>query len=164
MPRATYRLRLVRGSEEFEAEGDKAFVLAMLHRFEGTGGKRPVAESEERTAKLRTSLDKPSVAKPVAVGEFIRQLAPKKHTDMVLAFGYYLEKQGGMRDFTPADINRCYYDAKLEPSNTSQMITQNIKRGTMMAAKGGKGQKGWKRYTLTQTGEDKVRGLLSKVK
>ncbi len=165
MPRQSYRLKLVRGGEEFEAEGDKAFVLAMLRRFHGTsiGGRLPGGGTVEPSAKLRSSLEKPSAAKPVAVGEFIRQLAPKKHTDMVLAFGYYLEKQGGMRDFTPADINRCYYDAKLEPSNTSQMIAQNIKRGAMMEAKGAKGR-GKKRYTLTQSGEDKVRSLLSKVK
>lgn len=161
MPRANYRLRLVHGGDEFEAEGDKAFVLAMLDRFRVSLPTLTTSDNEVRPTKLRASLEKPSAAKPVAVGEFIRQLAPKKHTDMVLAFGYYLEKQSGMPSFTAADINRCYYDAKLEPSNTSQMIAQNIKRGTIMAAKGDKGRK---RYTLTQTGEDKVGSSLDKLK
>jgi hypothetical protein len=170
MPRGNYRLRLVRGSDEFEAEGDKAFVLAMLQRFQA--GAAPgkalaldvAAPSARRPGQeLRSSLERPSAAKPVAVGEFIRQLAPKKHTDMVLAFGYYLERYGEMKDFASADINRCYYDAKLEPSNTSQMITQNIKGGFIMKPKIGKAS-GHKRFTLTQTGENKIRALLSKVK
>lgn len=164
MPRQNYRVKLVRGGEEFEAEGDKAFVLAMFQRFQAAvGGKGPLAIPEAPSAKLRTSLEKPSAAKPIAVGEFIRQLAPKKHTDMVLAFGYYLEKQGGARDFTAADINRCYYEAKLESSNTSQMIANNIRRGVMMEAKGTKGA-ARKRYMVTQSGEEKVRGLLAKIK
>lgn len=165
MPRQSYRVKLVRAGEEFEAEGDKAFVLAMLQRFHPAlpGGKPLPPDSEAPSEKLRSRLEKPSAAKPVAVGEFIRQLAPKKHTDMVLAFGYYLEKQSGVRDFTAADINRCYYEAKLDPSNTSQMVAHNIKRGAMMEAKGAKGA-GRKRYMLTQSGEDKVRALLSKVK
>ena len=165
MPRPNYRVRLVRGGEEFEVEGDKAFVLSMLQRFQAPslGGKKSSVIYEEPSAKLQSTIGKPSLAKPLAVGEFIRQLAPKMHTDMVLAFGYYLEKQSGARDFTPADINRCYYEAKLEPSNTSQMISRNIKRGTIMEVKTAKGASK-KRYTLTQSGENKIRSLLSKVK
>lgn len=165
MPRPNYRVKLVRGGEEFEAEGDKAFVLAMLQRFEAPslGGKKTSAVYQEPSAKIQSTLEKPSLAKPVSVGEFIRQLAPKMHTDMVLAFGYYLEKQSGAKDFMAADINRCYYEAKLEPSNTSQMISRNIRRGTIMETKSSRGANK-KRYTLTQTGEDKVRVLLSKAK
>jgi predicted transcriptional regulator len=80
---------------------------------------------------------------------------------MVLAFGYYIEKMSGLPSFTPADINACYYEAKLETSNTSQMIIQNIRNSRMMPAKKGT-SKGKKAYTLTQTGEDFIEKKLNK--
>lgn len=93
------------------------------------------------------------------MGEFVRQLGLKKHTDIVLAFGYYLEKISGVREFSPADINKCYYEAKMENSNTSQMLIQNIKNGRIMPARGTK-----KLYTLTKTGEDFIETVLNKKK
>ena len=157
MPVTTYRIKISRGDTAFEAEGDKKFVLEMIERF-----------AEEPTpvppfAKGPKSRGKPGLIVPpttsggkkVSVGEFVRQLGFKKHTDLVLAFGYYLEKVAGAASFTPADINTCYYEAKLESSNTSQMIIQNIRRGFMMQAKRDK-EKGKKAYTLTHSGEQYV--------
>ena len=100
--------------------------------------------------------------KGISVGEFIRRLGLKKHTDLVLAFGYYLEKYSGATEFSPAEINRCYYDAKMETSNTSQMIIYNIKRGCIMEAKSANSKgKGKKSYTLTNTGEQVIASLSS---
>jgi hypothetical protein len=84
----------------------------------------------------------------------------KKHTDIVLAFGYYLEKYSGVTEFTPADINACYYDSKMDSSNTSQMLIQNIKRHRIMEAKRGKSKK--RSYVLTNTGENFIKSKLSK--
>ena len=99
------------------------------------------------------------------MGEFVRQLEIKKHTDFVLAFGYYLEKFAEKSSFTPADINEAYYEAKLDASNTSQMIIQNIKRGYLMSAKAKKGEStgndGKKRYTITSSGEAHINKLMS---
>jgi hypothetical protein len=88
----------------------------------------------------------------------------KKHTDISLAFGFYLEKHQGVSEFSPADINNCYYEAKLEPSNTSQMIIYNIKRGFLMAAKKAKDDKGkkGKGYTLTRSGEQFIESKLGR--
>ena len=84
----------------------------------------------------------------------MRQFGFKKHTDRVLAFGYYLENHSGRPEFTPADINNLYYEAKMEPSNTSQALIQNIKRGFIMEAKKARDKKGGaKTYTLTASGE-----------
>ena len=66
--------------------------------------------------------------------EFIDRYGLKRHVDIVLAFGYFLEKTRGLKAFTGADINTCYYEAKVEPSNTSQMIINNIKKGFIMQA------------------------------
>ena len=148
-----YRIRLSRDDEHFEVEGDKRFVLEMFKRFEGAA---PVA----RKGKLSTDPVQLASSKQISVGEFIRQLGVKKHTDLVVAFGYYLEEQSGLKDFTPADINNCYYEAKMESSNISQSIIQNIKRGYVMEAKGDKAKKG-RRYTLTSSGQAFIRKISS---
>jgi len=142
----TYRVRISKGDQQFEAEGDKRFVLEMLKRFESLpAGIIPRTKAVPDPVQLAS-------AKQISAGEFIRELGLKKHTDLVVAFAYYLEEQAGLRDFTPADINNCYYEAKMESSNISQSIIQNIKRGYVMEAKGDKARKG-RRYTLTSTGQ-----------
>ena len=155
MAERTYRVRIVRGGAEFEAEGDKTFVLDMLKRFHDAADVLP---SQGGTKEKPTK----SVAsqKSLSPGEFIRQFGFKRHTDIVLAFGYYLEHHSGAKDFTPADINNLYYEAKMENSNTSQMCTQNVRKSFMMEAKGKKGEK--KRYVLTASGEEYIKKKLSK--
>jgi predicted transcriptional regulator len=158
-----YRLRIACGEKQFEAEGDKNFVLDMWKKFQDRIFLGESVTPEIKGAKnlsAQVSVISP-VGKSLSVGEFIRQLGVKKHTDIVLGFGYYLEKYTGMREFGPADINKCYYDAKMETSNTSQMLIQNIKRGYIMSAKGAK-KKG--QYTLTSTGEEFITKFLSKKK
>jgi len=148
----TYRIRVSRGEEQFEAEGDKRFVLDMLKRYE-TGTTQPPA----KPLKITTDAKALASSKQFSVGEFIRQLGVKKHTDIVVAFGYYLEEHSGLKDFTPADISNCYYEAKMESSNVSQSIIQNIKRGLIMPAKRDKAAKKGSRYTLTGTGQDFIK-------
>ena len=137
-----YRIRIVRADQQFEAEGDKAFVLEMLERFESESAPKD-SKSSKKSERISESdvIVVPHHGKSLAVGEFIRQLGFKKHTDILLAFGYYLEKNSGFSDFTPADINTCYYDSKMEASNTSQMIIRNIRQGRIMEAKKEKDQK-----------------------
>ena len=93
-------------------------------------------------------------SKEVSVREFLRRLDLKKHTDITLAFGYYLEHYAGVSQFTSGDINNCYYEAKIERSNTSQMLIHNIRLGRVMEAK--TNDKEGKRFTLTATGEQYV--------
>ena len=156
----TYRIKIVRDGFEFEAEGDKSFVVAMLNRFD-----KPTAQSDlhpTESAKRRKTIHLPDGSKgqkATSVGEFIRSGVITKHVDTVLAFGYYLEKYAGVTAFTPADINNCYYEAKMEASNTSQMIIMNIRRGYLMEAKAEKGE-GRRKYTLTSTGEKFVENLI----
>lgn len=152
MPTSNFRVRIVRGDQEFEAEGDRKFVLEMLDRFESSpakkaGGRKPSTDEKQNEPTAPT--------KALSAREFIQKLGLKKHTDIGLAFGYYLEKRLGQEDFTPADINNCYYEAKMEPSNTSQVIINNTKSGRMMLARNSKGEKSSKKtYVLTKTGEE----------
>ena len=113
----------------------------------------------KRSPEKRPPLVHPTAGKSLSIREFIQQLDLKKHTDISLAFGYYLERHQGVTEFTPADINNCYYEAKLEASNTSQMIIQNIKRSYLMQSKK-KGEKGKNRYTLTDSGEKFIESKL----
>ena len=66
----------------------------------------------------------------------------------------------GQEAFTPADINRQYYDAKMDTSNTSQMIIINTSRGFFMEAKKAENG-GRKQYVLTSTGEKYVEEALA---
>jgi len=165
MAAMTYRVKITHEGREFEAEGDKTFVLEMLKRFS-------LQANADLFSPLQSKLDSPQRGKKVSRGittttsktlsirEFTQKFSFTKHTDIVLAFGYYLEKYSGVSNFTPADINNCYYDAKLERSNTSQMIVQNIKRGYMMPSR--KKGEGKSVYTLTSTGEDFIVSKMSR--
>jgi predicted transcriptional regulator len=160
-----YRLKIAYGDRQFEAEGDKKFVLDMWAKFQEKVPQikeMPAERKIQEKSSEQTSFTSRS-GKALSVGEFIRQMGLKKHTEFVLAFGYYLEKYTGMREFGPADINKCYYDSKMDSSNTSQMLIQNIKQGRIMEAKGTK-KKGQKQYTLTQTGEEFIEKALTKKK
>lgn len=165
MPAKTYRIKLSRDGHEFEAEGDKAFVEQMLKRYSPmVGGSVSAVAAGKAESKSRVKKDLLGVApvntKSLSIREFIQRFGFTKHTDITLAFGYFLERYSGVSEFTPADINNCYYEAKLESSNTSQMIIQNIKRGYVMPSKK-KGQKGRNLYTLTSTGEGYISSKLS---
>lgn len=152
-----YRVRIVRTGQEFEVEGDKEFVLEMLDRFDGSA-----APETAHTRSPRRSTSTTLPLKDVSAREFVQRLGLKKHTDIGLAFGYYIEKHLGKDEFTPADINNCYYEAKMEPSNTSQVIVQNLKSGRMMPAKKPKGEKGTRTvYVLTTTGEEFISNKLN---
>jgi hypothetical protein len=100
-------------------------------------------------------------SKGVSVGEFVRLAGLRKHTDLVLAFGHYLEQQANATEFSVADINNCYYEAKIEPSNISQSLVQNIRRGFVMEARSD-GNSAKKRYRLTATGERRIQDLVEK--
>lgn len=153
----SYRIRIVRGDLQFEAEGDRTFVLDMLKRFDPSS---TTAASDVRPGSGSPSRRRGAAAKGYSPSEFIRQLGLKKHSDIVLAFGYYLEREADKKEFSPADINNLYYEAKMENSNTSQACINNTRRGFMMEARGSK-KGGKKKYTVTRSGEDFVEKKLS---
>lgn len=157
-----YRLKLNVGGREFEAEGDKAFVFDMVRRFGPSAGDAPVhGDTPDRKTTASRQPAHATSGKGLSIREFVQQLGLKRHTDIALAFGYYLEKYRGTSEFTPADVNNCYYEAKLESSNTSQAFIQNIKRGFLMPSKK-KGEKGKNRYTITSSGEKFIEAKLSR--
>jgi hypothetical protein len=152
-----YRLRFRQGESEFDLEGDKRFVLSTYQELKETLGlaapSRPVLVGE--TKAVRGPALKTAVGKSASPREFIDRYGLKRHMDIVLAFGYFLERMRNLKSFTGADINTCYYESKMEPSNTSQMIINNIKKGFIMQSHKAGSKKG---YTLTRTGEEFVHG------
>jgi len=157
-----YKLRIVQQGFEFEAEGDKEFVLEMADRFEVDSRKTLSQVTPGDLDADEAATTKPT--KTESVREFLTRLGLKRHVDMLVGFGYYLEHRLGKAEFTPADINNCYYEAKMEPTNTSQSIINATKRGLIMEAKTNatstkKGAK--KKYTLTHSGEEFINKKLS---
>lgn len=159
-----YKLRVVRNGFEFEAEGDKEFVLEMADRFDAySGDPKNTTTVSTSGSEIEEEVSTPS-SKAESVREFLSRLGFKRHVDLLVAFAYYLEHRMGKAEFTPADINNCYYEAKMEPSNTSQSIINATKRGLIMEAKAASStsKKGAKRkYTLTHTGEEFINKKLS---
>ena len=156
MPTA-YRIRFRQGDSEFEIEGDRAYVTKTFQDLKEILGlserAKPVLAGEGKVPKTST-VRSAGVSKVSSPREFIDRYGVKRHVDIVLAFGHFLERVRGIKAFTGADINTCYYEAKVEPSNTSQMIINNIKKGLIMAQSKKKGARA--SYTLTRTGEEFV--------
>ena len=148
-----YRVRIKRGENEIEVEGDKKYITQIIKEF-GFENEIGTLVQAKIGVKKETSdiISSKSLIGKISTAEFVLKYQLKKHTDLVLGFGYYLEKIKGLEKFTPADITNCYYEAKIESSNTSQMIIQNIRRGFFMQAKGSKEGKGRIYYTVTQSG------------
>lgn len=155
----SYRMRFKQGDVEFEIEGDRSYVSKTYDDLKDVLGLQPSSAplpvGERKPEKKGASTKSAKAGKSYSPREFIDRYALRRHTDIVLGFGYFLERVRGLKSFSGADINTCYYEAKVEPSNTSQMIINNIKKGFIMSA-GKSGSK--KGFTLTRTGEEFVTG------
>jgi hypothetical protein len=146
---ANYRVRIRRGDNEIEVEGDKKYIAQIIRDF---GFGEAVSSPDMKTGKKDATevISQKGLGGKMSAAEFVLKHQIKKHTDLVLGFGYYIEKVKGLDKFTPGDVTSCYYEAKLDPSNTSQMIAQNIKRVQTM------GQ--WTMGTLVQIQLDIEKG------
>jgi predicted transcriptional regulator len=154
-----YRIRFRQGDTEFEVEGDRAYVTRTYQDLKEILGlserAKPVLTGAGEQKTTKSSVSKPLGGKTSSPREFIDRYGLKRHVDIVLAFAYFLERIRGLKSFTGADVNTCYYEAKVEPSNTSQMIINNIKKGFIMPQS--KKQKGARTsYTVTRSGEEFV--------
>lgn len=122
----------------------------LVQKFLGGGKEKSLERTSEEISKEGTI----KTESTMTLSDLFDKIKPKKHVDKVLVFGYYLEKLKGMDSFTSADIGKCYYDLRTDESNTTQMITQNIKKGFMMSAKGVRGGK--QHFVVTRKGEQYI--------
>jgi predicted transcriptional regulator len=157
------RIKIIKEQNELELEGSVDFIERMLKKYEKNVFSYNIPASgipsSENFGTPTITQSKPA-GKSLSVAEFIRTLGLKKHTDIVLAFAYYVEEYNGVKAFTPADINNCYYESKMDSSNTSQMLIQLTRRGHIMLAKQSGENKGKKAYTITNTGIDFIKEIL----
>jgi hypothetical protein len=152
-----YRVRLARDGQELEVEGDKKFVVDMIAKLQGAPPARAASAATKASHQAASSPE--ASVKGISIVEFARRLGMKRQVDIVLAFGYYLEKHAGVSEFSAKDINNAYYEAKLDAPNTSQMLILNTRSGRTMESKGSNRTR--KKYTLTRTGEKIIEDALS---
>ncbi len=144
------RVKIVKGDQQFEVEGDQDFVVRMLERY---GFTSYTTFSQGGLTLKEDQASYPS--KQITPWEFVRRLDLQKKTDMILGFVYYLEKYNGKSEFSLADIKNLYYESRLETTNIGIAITQNVKRGYIAQVKP-RNSKTKLAYRLTRTGENYI--------
>lgn len=150
-----YRVKIIKGDQQFEVEGDQDFVVRMLEHY----GFTPQATFNRGVLNLAEEYsDYPS--KQVTSLEFIRSLNPKKKSDIALGFAYYLNKYAGKTEFSLADIKNLFYESRFETINLGPIILQHIKRGYIMEARS-PNSKTKRIYMITRAGEDYIEKILT---
>jgi hypothetical protein len=115
-----------------------------------------IEDLERRVTVLEQPSDEPTGIpqdrKPLSLREFIISKSPKTSLDTTLLIGYYLEKYSLTPSFNIDDIVKGFNQAKEKPpSNPSDMLAKNARRGFIMEAEDKKnGVKGW---MITNSGE-----------
>ncbi len=137
-----YKIRIKEGTFEIELQGDKEWVERKIKEF--------IAEKKLKTTRL---LEAPSESIPETLGEFLDVKGnPRKHTDIVAVFAYWLLKKKGLRLFNVKDIIECYKITRIaKPKNPNQIINANVRRHIF--AEADEKKDGLKAWVLTRTGE-----------
>jgi hypothetical protein len=116
--------------------------------------KKTIQSHERRISDLESLKGKKPVQIPkeISVKEFILDKKPSSDPNKALTVGYYLEKHRKISPFTIRDLEQLFREAREPlPSNTNDVVNQDIAKGFMMEAEEKKdGRKAW---TLTSTGE-----------
>jgi len=115
-----------------------------------------VEKLEHRVAAIEAWMSRtpepPTGAKPTSLREFVISKGPKTSVDTTLLIAYYLEKFDGISPFNHEDLIRGFAEAKEPlPSNPSDMVYKNIRRGFLTEAKEKKD--GMKAWIVTNSGE-----------
>lgn len=155
-PNVTMRVRI--GESEIEVTGPSDFVEKKISEFIEQQKQSMVVVGEREEDKV-TSIGPTSVGgKTMSVAQFFNQVSPKTDVDRGLAAAYYLEKLENCDKFTTAEIRDTIRQAKEKPpTNPSDVIARNIKKGFMMPA----GDKDGKpAYVLTNDGEEAIEATL----
>jgi len=116
-------------------------------------------EVEQRIARLENRFSQttgPPEIKEKAINEFIREIGPTKNVDKVLAVGYFLEINDGLRNFNISDLRKGISRAgESEPTNVSDVCNRLVKTAFFKVSKEKKDD--MKTWELTQTGIERVR-------
>ncbi len=147
-------------SESIEESSQKDVALAEVLRkmldleFPLPGRKDIVAETrlEDTPAVVESDVSR------ISIGEYLIENDLKTHTDIVLAMAYFLLKNRNQVEFTSADLNALYEEARHPKTNINLAIISNIKKGLMVE----RGKKeGYKLFSISMTGERYVESNFS---
>jgi hypothetical protein len=152
----TIRVRI--GDAEIEVTGPSDFVDKRVHEFvEQQKGRGPSVPQSTQTGLGAARPAAPSL-KAESPAQFFKKASAKSDPERVLAAGYYLEKLSSMESFTTAEIVDTIRKAKIpRPTNPSDAVAKNIKKGMIMPAGSKEGKRA---FTLTSDGEEAVNSAL----
>ena len=147
MNEINYRIKYRKGDFEVEVQGDKTWVEKKFEELIS----EEMAIKGEKVERVESM--------PETLGEFLDIKGnPKKHTDVVAIFAYWLLHVEKVKLFNAEDIERCYdLTRKTKPKNIHSTIDKNVQRHIFADAKEKKdGKKAW---IITRTGEEYVEQL-----
>jgi hypothetical protein len=114
-----------------------------------------VAQIESRGGQVGEKIGALAASKRLSIKEFLLERPPATDIQRTLAIGYFLETHAGMANFTKADLEKGYRDAKEPmPSNIGVNIRHCIKNGHLMEAQSKGSNK--MAYVITRSGEQFV--------
>lgn len=139
-----YRIRLRKGDFEVEVQGDKEWVE---NKFK---------ELTTKEFSIASVVESKTTDLPETLGEFLDQTGnPRKHTDAVAVYAFWLFRVDGMQSFNVKDIVSCYdRTRKTKPSNPNMIINQNV--ATHLFAEAPEKKDGYKAWIITRKGEEYV--------
>jgi hypothetical protein len=145
---APVTMRVKIGDAELEVSGPQKFVEEKVAEFVTAHGSK--RETTPATGSPMEATAGDQARKSSTLAQLLKKAAVKSDVDRVLVAGYHLETVRGMVSFTAADIKEAIRQAKATPpSNPSDAVAKNIKKGLMMQA----GDKdGRMAYVLTTDG------------
>jgi len=143
-------MRVRIGEAEIEVTGPAAYVEEKVQEF--VLERAAAVTRPPETTSSQASEDGTPKGKALSPGEVFKKLSPQTDVDRVLVGAYYLEKVRSQESFTVAEVSAVLKEAKRRPpTNPSDALAKNIKKGLVMAA----GDKEGKRaYVLTTDGEE----------
>jgi len=139
-----HKIRFRKGDFEIEIQGSEQWVEKKFEEL----------ISEDFKIPLPKELSKKEM--PDTLVEFLDMKGnPKKHTDLVAVYAYWLFKKEHLQSFNVKDIIACYdRTRRVKPKNPNQIINANVERGIFAEAREKKD--GLKAWVITRTGEEYV--------
>jgi hypothetical protein len=95
-----------------------------------------------------------------SIGEFLRKVSSRAHTDITLAMAYYLLRYRKVESFTVNDLDALYSEARRPKTNLNLAVNGNIKKGFMIDK--GEKREALKLFAISRMGEDHVESDLLK--
>lgn len=144
MDNMTYKINFRKGDFQVEVQGDKEWVEKKFKEL----------ISEDFKASLPKEPAKGGL--PETLGEFLDKKGnPKKHTDIIAVYAYWLFKKEGFQSFNVKDIVTCYDATRMpKPTNPNQIINTNV--SSHVFAEANEKKDGLKAWVITKTGEEFV--------